>query len=467
MTPTSPETLFQQAQALLSQEPRSIEALRLLQEAGRQQHAEAAFQVSRIMLEAEQPDITTIIPWLEIAAAQRHPYATFNLLRLREALGTPLDRHLTDYAWLAESGILPAQLQLLEYYANRNDPQAVYWAEHAAEQDHPFGHYFLAQYHHLCGQPDLERARRHYHQAAECGLGVAHWQLGQIYGYGIGTPIDTERAVHHLQQAAEQGFIAAQTLLAKLLAANGNSDALNWYRTAADQGDCDAQAALARHYLIGQITERDPILAAKYAKAAAAHAHPDAMLLLGDIYRYGLGLKADAHTALNHYRQAAEAGNIAAYQKLLSDAALYKPEQYQQAKEAALARQHIEATYQTALAHHQGRNRPINHTRARKHYLEAAEFHHPKAAFQLGMMTYYGQGIPADPKQAAYWFELAAEQGEAAAQYHLARMYYYGQGVSFNIPLACRWLEAAIRSGYENPEAFKHLLQQWQQELSS
>lgn len=465
MSAATPETLYQQACALLAKSPDSIRGLTLLRQAAEQGHADAAFEISLIMMEAPQPDYPGILSWLDIAAEQKHPYATYNLLRIRESMGASFDRHIQQYAWLAESGLLAAQLSLLEYYADRHETQAVYWAQQVAEQGHPFGQYFLALHHHFSAEPDLAQARQLYHQAAEQGLHVAHWQLGKIYRYGLGTNIDNALAVHHLRFAADNGFIAAQTLLADVLAEQNHADALKWYQTAADNGDQQARTALARHYLTGQLTERDPLQAAKHAKIAAAHHHPEALQLMGDIYRYGLGIKADVQTAEHYYREAAEHGSLSAYQKLLSDAALHHPEQYGRIKTAALQHQEAEQAHQTALAHHQGRrNQAVNYVEARKLYVQAASQGHAAAAFGLGLIYYHGQGVKADNRQAAYWFEQAAEQGHAEAQYHLARLYYYGQGVVANLPIACTWLQAAIENGYENPQAFQYLLDKWQRE---
>lgn len=454
----------QQAPAFPDNPTGSADKWSLLRQAAQAGDADAAFQLSLLMMEAEKPDYAAITVWLEKAAEQRHPYATYNLLRLREAAGTSFERHLQQYSWLAEAGLLPAQLGLLEYYADRNDPQNVYWARQVAEQGHPFGQYLLAVHHHLCGEPDLERARELYHQAAAQGLHAAHWQLGQIYRHGIGTPPDNVRAALHLRQAAENGFIAAQTMLGDLMAGQNQCEALQWYRTAAANGDLAAQAALARHYLTGQLADRDTLQALRHAKTAAGKGHPEALRLLGDIYRYGLGVKADVHAAQQYYRQAAEAGDLQAYQKLLSDAALYHQTQYAYTKAVALMRQQTEDAYLRALACHQGRNCSIDYVLARKLYLEAAECHHAASACQLGLIYHYGQGVKADPRQAAYWFGIAAEQNEAAAQYHLARLYYYGQGVAMNIEMACHWLQAAIDNGYENPQAFSYLLEKWKAE---
>lgn len=462
---TAAEHLYQQARQLSAQSHDHAQALAILRQAAEQGHADAAFEAGLQLMKESEPDWAAITTLFETAAAQQHSHAAYQLLRIKEQLGTPFDHHLEQYAWLAERGVLAAQLHLLEYYADRHDSQATYWAQQAAEQNHPFGQYFLALHHHFSDQPDLNHARTLYHQAAEQGLHVAHWQLGQIYRYGIGTPPDPVLARHHLHQAAANGFIAAQTLLADLLAEQNHPDALHWYQTAADNGDHRARAKWAEHYLTGKLVKRDALLAAKHAKAAAEYQDSEALRLMGDIYRYGLGVKIDTHASQAYYRQAAEQGSLCAHQKLLSDAALHDSEQYAHLKAAALQQQHLQQTCQAAQACHQGRYpQTVNYRRARLLYLEAAALGDAEAAFGLGFIYRYGQGVKADARQAAYWFEQAAEQGHAAAQYHLARLYYYGQGVPFHAETACRWLQAAIENGYENPKAFVQLLQKWQQE---
>ena len=187
---------------------------------------------------------------------------------------------------------------------------------------------------------------------------------------------------------------------------------------------------------------------------------------MGDLYRYGLGVKADPHAAHDYYHRAATLGCATAIQKLLSDAALHNPQQYEQIREAALFFQKTEQTFRNAEACHYGIGTAVDYDRARKLYLEAAEFHHKNAAAALGKLYYYGQGVETYFQSAAHWFEIAAEQGHTEAQYYLARLYYHGQGVSSHIPTACRWLQAAISGCYGNPDALRPLLAKWQKEAS-
>ena len=125
----APDILYRQAAALLEQS-NTAQALPLLQQAAEQGYTEAAFVLGNYLLQNGHPE--QALPWLEAAAAQRHPKALFSLLQQREYNGTPTGQLLNEYAWLGEQGHLEAQLILMRYHAQRNDPQSLYWAELAA-----------------------------------------------------------------------------------------------------------------------------------------------------------------------------------------------------------------------------------------------------------------------------------------------------------------------------------------------
>lgn len=350
----------------------------------------------------------------------------------------------------------------MRYHAQRNDPQSLYWAELAAARYAAPAYYHLARHHQRQG--DVETAIEQYEKAAALGVTAACWQLGQIYFYGTGVSPNHAQAEHYLEPAAQAGHIAAQTLLADLLAAQRKPEALEWYRRAANKEQAEAQAKLAQYALTGELSERDPFQAARYAKAAAEKDHPEALKIMGDLYRYGLGIKADNHIAHDYYHRAAALGSAAAAQKLISDAALYHPQQYEQIKTAALQQQQTETIYRLAEAQACAIGRPADYNAARKNYMEAAGFHHKNAAAALGRIYHYGLGTAQDPRAAAHWYAIAAEQNHPSAQYHLACFYYHGQGVGCHVPTACYWLQAAIGNGHTSAESLISLLEQWRRE---
>ncbi|WP_228068189.1 MULTISPECIES: tetratricopeptide repeat protein [unclassified Neisseria] len=467
MTQATPESLFQQGHELLLNNPDNCAAaVPLLHKAAQAGHIEAAFQLAGCLLNGAgaRPDYRAARHWLTVAAESGHPYARYNLLQLRAADGERFEQQIGEYTALAESGVLHAQMRLLEYYADQKDPQAVYWAELAAAQGSGDAQFYLAKYYQQAPEPDLAKAHELLMQAAAQGVTAAHWLLGNQYRYGQYVEKNLQKAIEHFTPAAGQGFAPAQAALGEVLFDQDNGESIGWLEKAAAQGDTDAQAVLAEAYLTGRLVARDHQKARKHASAAARRNHPKALRLLGDIFRYGLGVGADADIARRQYRRAAELGDMAAHQKLLADTALTHQEDYEETKQAALMFQKADLDYQAAFACHYGLGRGQDYFLARKLYLQAAELHHRKAQTNLGMMYYNGQGVNADAGQAAYWFEQAANQGDPVAQYNLACLYYHGTGAPQSTAAACAWLQQAIDSGHEHADQLRRLLQQWQRE---
>ncbi len=459
------ESRFAQAQTLLQAAPPDYAAaLPLLARAAAAGHAEAAFQLAGCYFYGHgiTANRQTAVSLLQQAADAGHHHACYNLLQLSEADGTPVKTLLSAYTRLAETGFLPAQLRLMQYFGDHKHPAALHWAEKAAAQHHPAAQYYLARHYQLAPRPDPARAHRLYQQAAAQGLAEAHWQLGNQYRHGQAVEKDRAQAVKHLHQAASDGLIAAQTALAELLQQQGeHAAALTWFQTAAAHHDPDAHAALAQIYLLGRHAERNHTLARRHAEAAAESQQPEALRLLGDIHRYGLDTPADPERARHYYQRAAALGNTAAHQNLLAASALGHHQDYARTQQTALAQQQAEHAYQSALACHYGLNRPQDYAAARRLYLEAAEQGHRKAQTNLGMMHYNGQGCPPDAAAAARWFARAAAQDDPTAQYNLACLYHHGHGIAPNPAAARRLLQRAIECGHPQPEALRQLLQQW------
>lgn len=467
------DDLFRQAQKLLASTPPDYSAaLPLLTRAAESGHAEAAFRLGGCILYGmgTKPSLIQATYWLRTAAELGHQTAAYNLALLRESNGVDIETVLPVYLKLAEKGYTDAQIRIMYYYAeHKNNSQAVYWAEKAAQSYHPQAQLFLARHYQNSSIPNLPAAHHLYQAAAEQGMISAHWQLANQYLYGQGVEQNYTQALYHLRIAAKAGVTAAQARLGKLLL-NGHhvpaepETALKWLNQAADKQNADACAFLAQQYLTGIHIGRDYTAAARYARIAAEQNHPEALRLLGDICQYGMGIRANADKAQDYYRRAAKLGDIASQQKLLlADTLGYidNPEY----SEAVIERhQAAERNYQAGFALHYGIGCPQDSESALVYYNLAARQGHPKAQTNLGMMYYSGQGIEPDPYQAVFWFGAAAHQGDCVAQYNLAYMYYTGTGVAQDLSAACNWLQTAIDSGHEQPEQLKSQLQEWLRE---
>ena len=388
------------------------------------------------------------------------PGALYRLLQEREQAGAPFFSHLEKYAHLGEQGLVEAQNIMVRHYYRCNDPQMPYWAELAAAQNSAEAQYCLAEHKRRLNQTDAAIAL--YQAAAGQNFTAAALRLGQIYRFGLGAERDDTQAEAHLRQAAERSDAAL--LLAQLLDGQNRREAAELFAFAADSGHSGAQAEWAQQLMTGRMVERDFRAALRYAEPAAEKQHPDALRIMGDLYRYGLGVSPDHNAAQNFYRRAAALGSLAAFGKLLGDAALYGAEQYERLKAAALEQQQADRLYRQAQALS---GRPSEHPRARQLLLEAAEYGHIGASADLGEMYYYGNDGRNRLQSAAYRLEAAAEQGHAAAQFRLAHLYYYGQGVACHLPTACRWLEAAAENGYADYLPTQPLLAQWRKEQAA
>ena len=96
-----------------------------------------------------------------------------------------------------------------------------------------------------------------------------------MYEYGKGTAEDYTQAVQWYKKAAEQGDTQAQLNLALMYkygtgVSEDYSQAVFWYKKAAEQGNTKAQVNLATMYNAGAGVPENYILAYKWSNLAAA-----------------------------------------------------------------------------------------------------------------------------------------------------------------------------------------------------
>ena len=107
---------------------------------------------------------------------------------------------------------------------------------------------------------------------------LAQYSLGVAYANGAGVPLDATEAVRWFRLAADQGDARAQQNLA-VGYANGLgvfsdvTEAVRWFRLAADQGHAVAQYNLAIAYANGMGTPLDLTEAARWYRLAAEHGY--------------------------------------------------------------------------------------------------------------------------------------------------------------------------------------------------
>ena len=110
---------------------------------------------------------------------------------------------------------------------------------------------------------------------------------------------------------AETGDPKAQIALSRLYSSTLYGDfrrnykkAFEWMETAANQGDTDAEVAMAEIYMAGEVAPMNARKAKSWYEKAAAKDDLDGVNGLARLYRYGSGVRKDQEKAFEYYRQA-------------------------------------------------------------------------------------------------------------------------------------------------------------------
>ncbi len=287
-----------------------------------------------------------------------------------------------------------------------------------------------------------------------------------------GNELDKEEnyteAIVWYRKAADQGYANAQLNLG-IMYTNGQgvaqdyAQAVTWYRKAADQGNAKAQINLGNMYKNGKGVTQDYIQAEAWYTKAADQGNAKAQFYLGEIYSYGQGVPEDFAKAVVWYRKAADQGNIDAQKRL---GWIYEfgkggvPQDYAQAM--AWYRKSAEqgdASAQDDLGFRYQNQDGVarDYAQAMVWYRKAADQGRASAQRALGGMYYNGEGVPKDYAQALAWYRKAADKGNKYAQTALGGMYYNGKGVAQDFAQALVWYRKAAEQKYGEPEAENNL----------
>jgi TPR repeat protein len=146
------------------------------------------------------------------------------------------------------------------------------------------------------------------------GFADAQINLGVMYAGGRGVPQSDTEAVKWYRKAAEQGDAYGQASLG-FMYSNGrgvpqsDAEALKWYRLATDQGNAFGQASLGWMYHYGRGVPQSNTEAVKWYRLAAAQGEAQGQSNLGVMYENGIGVPKDRTEAVKWYRLAAKQGD--------------------------------------------------------------------------------------------------------------------------------------------------------------
>jgi len=169
---------------------------------------------------------------------------------------------------------------------------------------------------------------------------------------------------------------------------------------------------------------RDYSNAITYYRYAADHGHLLARCRLGEYYLYGNGVKTDKALALTYIEPIAKQ-NIAHAQHLVG---IYyhmtmKEIKSREFNELAAKQGHIRAQYclgnSFEIGYYDG---PKNYKQAFYWYTIAATQGHAGAQRALGCCYEYGRGVRQNDAKAIEWYHKAAKQGDTDARRHMQKL---------------------------------------------
>ena len=414
-------------------------------------------------------------------------------------IGEGVEKNYTEainwYRKAAEQGDAPSQNNLARMYENgkgvsQNYTEAINWYRKAAEQGDDNSMYCLGWgYQHGQGvSKDLSLAKQWYQKAADKGHSGAKKKLEEIIKaeteksdaaalYKKGNEYYNQgnytEAVKYYRQAAEKGNADAQSDLGYCYGTGKGvqqdyNEAFKWHKKSAEQGNKYAQSNLALYYSEGRGVTRDYNEAVRWARKSADQGYSGGQSRLGDYYYYGQGVAKDYTEAVKWYRKSAEQGyEYGMYhlgwcyqhgQGVSKDLSLAK-QWYQKAADKGhvnskkqleeIIKQESEASDVAALYKKGNENyNQGNYTEAVKYYRQAAEKGNADAQCYLGYCYETGKGVQQDYAEAVKWNKKSADQGNKYAQSNLAYYYSEGRGVTKDYNEAVKWARKSADQGY-------------------
>src|SRR6266446_7039763 len=259
---------------------------------------------------------------------------------------------------------------------------------------------------------------------AEAGDADSEYQLGLRYYNGDGVAKNFSEAVKWYRKAAEQNYALAQYNLGGCYAfglgvAKDDVEAVKWYRKAAEQNYALAQYNLGACYTFGLGVAKDDVEAVKWYRKAAEQNYAHGQFNLGAAYDNGLGVAKDDVEAVKWYRKAA-GQNYAHAQANLG---------YHYLRGQGVAKDFSEAV---------------------KWFRKAAEQNNAQAQAELGVCYNNGEGVAKDFSEAVKWSRKAAEQNNAVGQAELGLCYADGRGVAKDEVKGYKWWLLAAGQGNED-----------------
>ena len=333
----------------------------------------------------------------------------------------------------------------------RDSAEAAKWYRLSAEQGHSGAQCNLGlMYRWGYGvKQDYSEALKWCRLAAYEGNSEAQCNLGHMYRWGYGVKQDYSEALKWYRLAADQGHVEAKTKIKELewdltpkdtvLQKSNKSDTEQNVSNHCDPTpperseitNPETQFEIGVKYYRGTDVTRDYSEAVKWYRLAANQGYANAQCNLGNMYSWGCGVTQDYAEALKWYRLAADKGHVDAKTKIRElERKLTPKDTGQQKSDKSDPKQQVSECSDPT---------------------PQGEITDTETLFEIGNKYFNGEGVAQDYVEAVKWYRLAAEQGYAPAQFNLGEMYEWGRGmfVDEDCYEAIKWYRLAADQGHK------------------
>jgi TPR repeat protein len=246
-----------------------------------------------------------------------------------------------------------------------------------------------------------------------------------------------------LQEKALQGDAQAAFELGEMHASGvglpqNNSEAVRWYRIAAEKGNIKAQSLIGTAYHRGMGLAVDDVQATQWLNKAADQMDPLAQFQLGDGFESGWVGQKDNAEAYKWYLLSGSQGYTKAAKKVAVIENILTRDQrvdgQTRASEFRVERVKKEIEPNDTL-------------------IKSAQKGDPEAQYKLGAAYSFGKGLPKNDIASVEWLTRAANQGQSEAQFELGLHYLNGEGVESSEVEAYKWWSIATDKGHIRAQA--------------
>lgn len=246
-----------------------------------------------------------------------------------------------------------------------------------------------------------------------------------------------------LQEKALQGDAQAAFELGEMHASGvgmpeNNTEAVRWYRIAAEKGNIKAQSLLGTAYHRGIGLAADDVQSTQWLSKAADQMDPLAQFQLGEGFESGWTGQRDNAEAYKWYLLSASQGYTKAQKKVASIENTLTKDQRVDGQKRAME-------FRTERVKKESESLDL--------IIKASQKGDREAQYKLGAAYSFGNGLTKNDIIAVKWLTRAAQQGQSEAQFELGLHYLNGEGLEMNEVEAYKWWSISANQGHIRAQA--------------